>query len=182
MELVPGSLEPEKTAMNFAKQLRGGKTCQKNQMWKSLFRSCTLDRARGAWRKDETGPQPGRSLPCCVGGGVPSPCQGERALQQPPPPPPPELSFCPGHLASPSFPNVRLFFFSFESSFTILSKRIHMFIAKKSDNVEKFKEKCENHLRFRPPELTTYRFGEHPSRPLSVHEDAQTDSTRATPP
>lgn len=51
MELVPGSLEPSKIAMNFAKQLRGDKACQKTRMWKSLSRNSALDR-QGSWRMD----------------------------------------------------------------------------------------------------------------------------------
>lgn len=52
MELVPGSLEPSKIPMNFAKQLRGDKACQKTQMWKTLSRNSTLDR-HGSWRRDK---------------------------------------------------------------------------------------------------------------------------------
>lgn len=54
-----------------------------------------------------------------------------------------------------------------------------MLIGNISDKMEKFKEKCKNHLRFHHPEITTQHFGERPSRLCSVHKYTQIDSMYA---
>ena len=85
MELVPGSLEPSKIAMNFAKQLRGDKACQKTQMWKTLSRNSALD-GHGSCRRD-WGRHSGPKRPSAVAGeGTQLFQKWRKALGSPQPP------------------------------------------------------------------------------------------------